>query len=190
MKASLPAKAPDAYGRKPETAECKGEQRRHRRDITCFGKRTSIVGSPRCLRNSRDIGSFRFIGSLRVVGSLRPLLSEGVMPEIGWFSSTREEDAGRRGHCPKAVVTLTWPYACGRSRPPNASGEKRPARALQEPHIDENLPISGRSPRFFCHEGSRGVLARANARIEPNSAARSTRRSRPRVRSRPCKRRG
>ena len=77
MKASLPAKAPDAYGRKPETTEHKGEQRCYRHDIACFGKRTSIVGSPRCLRNSRDIGSFRFIGSLRVVGSLRPLLSEG-----------------------------------------------------------------------------------------------------------------
>lgn len=190
MKASLPAKAPDAYGRKPETAECKGEQRRHRRDITCFGKRTSVVGNSRCLRSSRDIGSFRFIGSLRVVGSLRPLLSEGVMPDIGWFSSTREESTGRRGHCPKAAMSLTWPYACGRSRRPSASGEKRPARALQEPHIDENLPISGRSPQFFCHEGSRGVPARANARIEPNSAARSTRRSRPRVRGRPCKRRG
>ena len=45
-------------------------------------------------------------------------------------------------------------------------------------------------PLLFRHEGSRGVLARANARIEPNSAARSTRRSRPRVRGRPCKRRG
>ena len=88
-------------------------------------------------------------------------------------------NTGRRGHCPKAVVTLTWPYACGRSRRPSASGEKRPARALQEPHIDENLPISGRSPQFFCHEGSRGVLARANARIEPNSAARSKARGRP-----------
>ena len=77
MKASLPAKAPDAYGRKPETAECKGEQRLHRRDITCFGKRTSVVGNPRCLRSSRDIGS------LGVARSLRHLLSEGVLPEIG-----------------------------------------------------------------------------------------------------------
>lgn len=83
MEASLLANASDAYGRKPETAERKGEQRRHRRAIACFGKRTSIVGNPRCLRNSRGIGSFGVTGSLRVVGSLRPLFSEGVLPEIG-----------------------------------------------------------------------------------------------------------
>lgn len=40
--------------------------------------------------------------------------------------------------------------------------------SLQEPSADKNLPISGRSPLLFCHEGSRGVLARANARIEPS----------------------
>lgn len=112
-----------------------------------------------------------------LLGVSGPYYPRGVMPEIGWFSSTREESTGRRGHCPKAVVSLTWPYACGRSRRPSASGEKRPARALQGPHVDENLPISGRSPQFFCHEGSRGVLARANARIEPNSAARAKARS-------------
>lgn len=180
MKASLPAKAPDAYGRKSETAEHKGEQRCYRHDIACFGKRTSIVGNPRCLRDSRCIGSFRFIGSLRVVGSLRPLFSEGVMPEIGWFSSTREESTGRRGLVKKSVVSLNWPYACGRSRRPSASGEKRPARALQGPHVDENLPISGRSPLLSCHGSSqtRGKRLRGRAGAsEPNSAARAKARS-------------
>ena len=119
----------------------------------------------------------------------------GVLPEIGWFSSTREEDAGRRGRCPKAVVSLTWPYACGRSRLPSARGEERPARALQGPRVDENLPISGRSPLLFFHEGSKGAACASErtCRAEQRRAgrnARSTRRSRPRVRGRPCKRRG
>lgn len=71
------------------------------------------------------------------------------MPEIGWFSSTREEDAGIGVLRPKAAVPLTWPYACGRSRRPSASGGKRPARALQGPRVDENLSISGRCPPVF-----------------------------------------
>ena len=36
--------------------------------------------------------------------------------------------------------------------------------SLQEPSADENLPISGRSPQFFCHGSSRGALARASMR--------------------------
>lgn len=98
------------------------------------------------------------------------------MPEIGWFSSTREEDAGRRGRCPKAVVSLTRPYACGHSRRPSASGGKRPARAPQGPHVDENLPIPGRSPLLFCHEGSRGRL-RGRARINDPTAPRRRKRA-------------
>ena len=130
----------------------------------------------------------------------------GVMPEIGWFSSIREEDAERRGHRPKAVMPLTWPYACGRSRRPSASGGKRPARASQGPRVDENLPISGRSPLLFFHEGSKGAacageraqasrttLRRRKRTVDRAArqswAGRSTGRSRPRVRGRPCKRR-
>lgn len=101
------------------------------------------------------------------------------MPEIGWFSSTREEDAGRRGCCPKAVVSLTWPYACGSSWRPSASGGKRPARALQGPRVDENHPISGRCPLLFCHGGSRGPPARASARVEPNNPTQAKARGRP-----------
>ena len=92
MKASLPAKAPDAYGRKSETAECKGEQRCYRRDITCFGKRTSVVGNPRCLRSSRDIGSlgvarslrhFRLTGVDRLVRIVRTLGNSLVVEDHG-----------------------------------------------------------------------------------------------------------
>lgn len=101
----------------------------------------------------------------------------GVMPEIGWFSSIREEDAGRRGRCPNAVVPLTWPYACSRSRPPSASGRKRPARALQGPFVDENLPISGKSPLLFFHEGSKGAACAG----ERAQASRTTPRRRKRA---------
>lgn len=53
------------------------------------------------------------------------------MPEIGWFSSTREEDAGRGVLRPKALVSPTWHYAC--ESPAAAKCEGR--EALREPSV-------------------------------------------------------
>lgn len=78
---------------------------------------------------------------------------------------------GGRGRRPEAVVSLTWPYACCRSRRPSASGGKRPARALQGP--SRSLPLMKTSrflagaplfflPRKFADAGK--ALARASGR--------------------------
>ena len=146
-------------------------------------------GAPGASGTAGASGVSGLLGVSGLSGVSGPYYPRGSCQKSDGFHQLGKRTRGK-GRRPEAVVSLTWPYTCGRSRPPSASGGKRPARALQGPHVDEILPISGRSPQFFCHGSSRGVLARANARIEPNSAARSTRRSRPRVRSRPCKRRG
>ena len=55
----------------------------------------------------------RFTGPAHFASSFFGMrdLSRGILPEIGWFSSTRKRDAGRKGLCQKAVVPMTWPYA-------------------------------------------------------------------------------
>ena len=46
--------------------------------------------------------------------------------------------------------------------------------SLQGSSVDENLPISGRSPQFFCHGSSGGCRLRGRARAsEPSSPARA-----------------
>ena len=47
---------------------------------------------------------------------------------VVFINSGRER--GKKGRRPEAVVSLTWPYACGRSRPPSTRGGKRPPKAL------------------------------------------------------------
>lgn len=70
----------------------------------------------------------------------------GVLPEIGWFSSTRAEKAGRRDLCSKAMTPLTWPYACRLFTAAKCEEREAPS---EEPSVDENYPISGRSPPVF-----------------------------------------
>lgn len=54
----------------------------------------------------------------------------GVLPETGWFSSTREEGAGRRGRCQEAVVPLTSHYTCRSLAAAKREGRKAPSRSL------------------------------------------------------------
>ncbi len=56
--------------------------------------------------------------------------SRGVLPETGWFSSTREESAGRRGLYSKVVAPMTWPYVCRSLAAAKREGRKAPSRSL------------------------------------------------------------
>ena len=78
----------------------------------------------------------------------------GVLPEIGWFSSTREVSVGRGGLYPKAVVSLTWPYACRLFQPPSARSGKLPPR-------DPLLMNTSRflAGLFWFLAGSEGLLS-------------------------------
>ena len=47
---------------------------------------------------------------------------------VVFINSGRER--GKKERRPEAVVSLTWPYTCGRSRPPSTRGGKHPPKAL------------------------------------------------------------
>ena len=124
------------------------------------------------LRGGADSGPQRSFASAwqRTVcgaGSFYELLFAGcaisreVLPEIGWFSSTQEVCAGRRDLCQNAVAPLTWPYACRLFA--DAKCKKREAPS-EGPSVDENHPISGRSPQFFCHGSSQASRAAPRGR--------------------------
>ena len=98
----------------------------------------------------------------------------GVLPEIGWFSSTRAEKAGRRDLCSKAMTPLTWPYACRLFTAAKCEEREAPS---EEPSVDENHPISGRSPQFFCHGSSQRGAACTDKCAQASRATRTLGRS-------------
>ena len=101
-------------------------------------------------------------------------ISRGVLPEIGWFSSTQEVCAGRRDLCQNAVAHLTWPYACRLFADAKCKEREAPSEG---PSVDENHPISGRSPQFFCHGSSREGAACADECAQASRATRTPGRS-------------
>ena len=125
------------------------------------------------LRGGADSGSHRSFASTRRrsvhrAGSFCKLLFRSARSFEGCPARNRVvfinsgKGCGKRGLYPKAVAPLTWPYACGRSRRPSA---------------DENLPISGRSPQFFCHRSSRESAACADECAQASRATRTLGRS-------------
>ena len=85
----------------------------------------------------------------------------------------RREKGALPGSCGVAELALCLRVARGHQvREPGGSW-----RALQGPHVDENLPISGRSPQFFCHESSRGCLL-GRTHVSSRTAPRGRKRGR------------
>ena len=98
------------------------------------------------------------------------------MPEIGWFSSTREESTGRGVLCPKALVSLTWPYAAA-----VRGGQVRVARsARREPPRGLTLMKTSRflaGLPCFSATKARGGRLRGRARISEPTAPRRRKRA-------------
>ena len=93
----------------------------------------------------------------------------GVLPEIGWFSSTREVSVGRGGLYPKAVVSLTWPYACRLFQPPSARSGKLPPR---DPLLMNTSRFLAGLPSFSATEVRRRMpLARFASFLPPATTA-------------------
>ena len=62
----------------------------------------------------------------------------------------------KKGRRQEAVVSLTWPYTCGRSRPPSANGGKRPPK---EPPLMKTSRFLAGLPRFSATEVRKGAWA-------------------------------
>ena len=98
----------------------------------------------------------------------------GVLPEIGWFSSTRAEKAGRRDLCSKAMTPLTWPMLAGCSRPPSARSGKLPPKS---PLLMKTTRFLAGLPQFFCHGSSQRGAACTDKCAQASRATRTLGRS-------------
>lgn len=104
------------------------------------------------------VAAFGLQGPIHFMSSfLRSARFRGRGParnRVVFINSGRER--GKKGRRPEAVVSLTWPYTCGRSRPPSANGGKRPPK---DPPLMKTSRFLAVVPLFFCHGSSQGAWA-------------------------------